>query len=97
VLDTEPSRAYPDRVLNAAWQIFALTLIVAVFAVVLWDAHIRSEKTRTGRALGGALIVCVLIGSWVLAQGSAWGWAILVGGGALADLVRRAAAARASS
>lgn len=78
--------------LNAAWQIFALTLIVVVFAVVLWDMYIRSESTWLGRTLGGALIACTLIGAWVLAEGSAWGWAILVGGSALATLVRRAAA-----
>lgn len=83
--------------LNVAWQIFALTLIVAVFAVMLWDAHMRSERTWTGRALGGALIASALIGGWVLAEGSAWGWAIALGGGAVAELVRRAAAARASA
>ncbi|MFA9272806.1 MAG: hypothetical protein ACEQSX_19070 [Baekduiaceae bacterium] len=82
--------------LNAAWQIFALTLIVAAFAVVLWDAHLRGERTRTGRALGGALIATVLVGAWVLAEGSAWGWAIVLVGGALVESIRRATAVRAS-
>jgi len=85
-------------VLNAIWQVFALTVVVIALGIVCWDAFLRGHRTRRALAFAALGVVILFAGGTLQAvRSDGWGWLLVVpaaGAVALAHRVDRRDAAR---